>query len=59
MLVEKKSHAFQSLTKSRTNVADMIKQQRAQEQLEQKAKELAASVNSAAGSEGGGREGWI
>jgi len=48
MLVEKREPRIPEFDEVKTNVADLIKQQRAQEQLEQKAKELAASVNSAA-----------
>ena len=47
MLVEKKEPRIPEFDEVKTNVAGLIKQQRAQEQLEQKAKELAASVNSA------------
>ena len=48
MLVEKREPRIPEFDEIKTNVADVLKQQRAQEQLEQKAKELAASVNSAA-----------
>jgi len=48
MMVEKKEPRIPELDEIKTNVAEVVKQQRAKEQLEQKAKELAASVNSAA-----------
>src|SRR5258705_11681005 len=48
MLVEKREPRIPEFDEVKTNVADVLKQQRAQEQFEQKAKELAASVNSAA-----------
>jgi len=48
MLVEKKEPRIPEFDEIKTNVAEVVKQQRAKEQLEQKAKELAASVNSAA-----------
>jgi len=48
MLVEKKEPRIPELDEIKTNVAEVLKQQRAKEQLEQKAKELAASVNGAA-----------
>jgi peptidyl-prolyl cis-trans isomerase D len=48
MLVEKKEPRIPEFDEVKTNVAELIKQQRAREQLEQKAKELAASVNTAA-----------
>jgi peptidyl-prolyl cis-trans isomerase D len=47
MLVEKKEPRTPSLEEVKTEVANAVKQQRAKEQLEQKAKELASSVNSA------------
>jgi peptidyl-prolyl cis-trans isomerase D len=48
MLVEKKGPRTPDFEEVKTQVAQVVKQQRAKEQLEQKAKELAASVNSAA-----------
>jgi len=48
MLVEKREPRIPEFDEVKTNVADVLKQKRAQEQFEQKAKELAASVNSAA-----------
>jgi len=48
MLVEKKDPRIPEFEEVKTNVAEVLKQQHAKEQLEQKAKELAASVNSAA-----------
>ena len=48
MLIEKKDPRIPEFDEIKTNVADVLKQQRAKEQLEQKAKDLAASVNSAA-----------
>ncbi|MEP6819319.1 MAG: SurA N-terminal domain-containing protein [bacterium] len=47
MLVEKKEPRIPDFEEIKTKVATVLKQQRAKEQLEQKAKELAASVNSA------------
>ncbi len=47
MLVDKKEPRVPELEEVKTKVAQTLKQQRALEQLEQKAKELAASVNSA------------
>jgi peptidyl-prolyl cis-trans isomerase D len=47
MLVEKREPRIPEFDEIKTNVAEVVKQQRAKEQLEQKAKELAASVNSA------------
>ena len=47
MLVEKKEPRIPDFEEVKTNVAKVLKQQRAKEQLEQKAKEIAASVNSA------------
>ena len=47
MLVEKKEPRTPSLEEVKTEVAKSLKQQRAREQLEQKAKELASSINSA------------
>ena len=48
MLVDKKEPRVPELEEVKTKVAQALKQQRAKEQLEQKAKEIAASVNSAA-----------
>jgi peptidyl-prolyl cis-trans isomerase D len=48
MLVEKKEPRIPDFEEVKTQVADAVKQKRAREQLEQKAKELAASLNSAA-----------
>jgi peptidyl-prolyl cis-trans isomerase D len=48
MLVEKKDPRVPEFDEVKTNVANVLKQQRAKEQLDQKAKELVASVNSAA-----------
>ena len=48
MLVEKKDPRIPDFEEIKNNVANVLKQQRAKEQLEQKARELAASVNSAA-----------
>jgi peptidyl-prolyl cis-trans isomerase D len=48
MLIEKKDPRIPDFDEIKTNVADVLKQQRAKEQLERKAKDLAASVNSAA-----------
>lgn len=48
MLVEKKEPRIPDFEEIKTKVATVLKQQRAKEQLEQKAKELAGSVNSAA-----------
>jgi peptidyl-prolyl cis-trans isomerase D len=45
MLVDKKEPRIPEFDEVKTKVADAIKQQRAKEQLEQKAKELAASVS--------------
>jgi len=47
MLVEKKEPRVPDFDEVKTNVAGILKQQRAQEQLEQKAKEVAASLHSA------------
>jgi peptidyl-prolyl cis-trans isomerase D len=47
MLVEKREPRIPEFDEIKTNVAEVVKQQRAKEQLEQKAKELAASVNGA------------
>ena len=47
MLVDKKEPRTPSLEEVKTEVAKAVKQQRAREQLEQKAKELASSINSA------------
>src|SRR5207249_40234 len=48
MLLEKKDPRIPDFEEIKTNVAGVIKQQRAKEQLEQKAKDLASSLNSAA-----------
>ncbi|MEP6569091.1 MAG: SurA N-terminal domain-containing protein [Acidobacteriota bacterium] len=48
MLVEKKEPRIPGFEEIKTNVATVVKQQHAKEQLEQKAKELAASLNGAA-----------
>ncbi len=48
MLVEKKEPRIPGFEEVKTNLATVLKQQRAKEQLEQKAKDLAASVGSAA-----------
>lgn len=48
MLVDKKEPRVPELEEVKTKVAQALKQQRAKEQLEQKAKEIAASVNSTA-----------
>jgi parvulin-like peptidyl-prolyl isomerase len=45
MLVEKKDPRIPDFDEVKTKVADAIKEQRAKEQLEQKAKDLAASVS--------------
>ena len=47
MLVEKKEPRIPEFDEVKTKVADAIKQQRAQDQLEQKAKDLAASLSGA------------
>lgn len=47
MLVDKKEPRIPDLAEVKTKVADALKQQRAAEQLEQKAKELTASLNGA------------
>ncbi|HLN97146.1 MAG TPA: SurA N-terminal domain-containing protein [Pyrinomonadaceae bacterium] len=47
MLLEKKDPRIPDFEEIKTNVAQVVKQQRAKEQLDQKAKDLAASVNSA------------
>ena len=46
MLVEKRDPRIPDFDEVKTKVSDAIKQQRAREQLEQKAKELAASLSS-------------
>lgn len=46
MLIEKREPRIPDFDEVKSKVSDAIKQQRAKEQLEQKAKELAASVNS-------------
>ena len=48
MLLEKKEPRIPEFDEVKTNVADVLKQQRAKEQLEQKARDLAASLNGAA-----------
>jgi peptidyl-prolyl cis-trans isomerase D len=48
MLVEKKEPRIPEFDEVKTDVAKTLKQQRAKDQLEQKAKEIAASLNSAA-----------
>jgi peptidyl-prolyl cis-trans isomerase D len=48
MLVEKKEPRIPEFAEVRDNVASVLKQQRAKEQLEQKAKDFAASLNGAA-----------
>jgi len=48
MLVEKKDPRIPEFDEIKTDIAKALKQQRAKDQLEQKAKELASSVNSAA-----------
>ncbi|MGH9928713.1 MAG: peptidylprolyl isomerase, partial [Pyrinomonadaceae bacterium] len=48
MLVQKKEPRIPDFEEVKTNVATALKQQRAKEQLEQKAKDLAASVGNAA-----------
>lgn len=48
MLVEKKEPRIPDFEEIKTKVADAVKQQHAKEQLEQKAKDLAASLNGAA-----------
>jgi peptidyl-prolyl cis-trans isomerase D len=47
MLVEKKEPRIPDFEEVKTNVATVVKQQRGKDQLEQKAKELAASLNGA------------
>lgn len=47
LLVDKKDPRIPEFDEVKTKIADAFKQQRAKEQLEQKAKDLAASVNSA------------
>jgi len=48
MLVEKQEPRIPDFEEIKTKVAQVVKQQRAKEQLEQKAKEIAASVNNVA-----------
>ena len=48
MLIEQKEPRIPEFEEVKTNIAEVLKQQRAKEQLEQRAKDLAASVNSAA-----------
>ena len=47
ILVEKREPRIPEFDEIKTNVAEVVKQQRAKELLEQKAKELAASINNA------------
>ena len=47
MLIEKREPRVPDFDEIKTNVAQVVKQQRAKEQLEQKAKEVAASLTSA------------
>ena len=59
MLVEKRDPRIPDFEEVKTKVAEAIKDQRASEQLEQKAKDLAASLNSADGIKAAGeREGY-
>jgi peptidyl-prolyl cis-trans isomerase D len=59
MLVEKKEPRIPEFDEVKSKVTDAIKQQRAKEQLEQKAKDLAASVTSADGIKAAGeKEGY-
>lgn len=59
MLVEKKEPRIPDFEEVKTKVADAIKEQRAKEQLEQKAKELAASLTGADGIKAAGeKEGY-
>lgn len=48
MLVEKKEPRIPDFEEVKTKVAELVKQQRAKEQLEQKAKEVASSISSPA-----------
>ena len=59
MLVEKRDPRIPDFEEVKTKVAEAIKDQRASEQLEQKAKDLAAGLNSADGIKAAGeREGY-
>ena len=59
MLVEKKEPRIPDFDEVKTKIADSIKQQRAKEQLEQKAKDLAASLTGADGIKAAGeKEGY-
>ena len=59
MLVEKKDPRIPDFDEVKTKIADAIKNQRAKDQLEQKAKDLAASVTSADGVKAAGeKEGY-
>lgn len=67
MLVEKKEPRFPEFDEVKTKVSDVVKQQRAKEQLEQKAKDLLAGLTSAdavktlgekEGLDAGYEEGW-
>ena len=59
MLVEKKEPRIPDFDEVKTKIADTIKQERAKEQLEQKAKELAAGLNGADGIKAAGeKEGY-
>jgi len=59
MLVEKKDPRIPDFDEVKTKIADAIKNQRAKEQLEQKAKDLAASLTSADGIKAAGeKEGY-
>ena len=59
MLVEKKDPRIPDFDEVKTKIADSIKQQRAKEQLEQKAKDVAASLTGADGIKAAGeKEGY-
>jgi len=59
MLVEKKEPRIPDFDEVKSKIADSIKQQRAKDQLEQKAKDLAASLTSADGIKAAGeKEGY-
>lgn len=59
MLLEKKEPRIPDFEEVKTQIADTIKQQRAKEQLEQKAKELTASLTAADGIKAAGeKEGY-
>src|SRR5262249_16854088 len=59
MLVEKKDPRIPDFDEVKTKIADAIKQQRAKDQLEQKAKDFAASLTSADGIKAAGdKEGY-